>query len=1160
MIGWVEKGRTSLIAPEGVVTPMPLNGDKEDFGGSSSSPVGQNGSQHPKSSPRKNSKADSASFGQGWEGHKYGNPKGATKISIPGGARPMNNLNPPVKTTNYQQERHRRRHQGNGSLQFAGRPLPRKQDRTKIPASEPDTPINEQLERPNPKPKLSKTEESPTSSTKDARKHEGHPGLSPQWFSPSSQDIYELPPTSHDDLEGNGHSAMREKKGSKPVAAKKSAASVASEGETWKVTSTTDPTKTIFTSKQNSSSLNSTTQSREQRPRKSDTTIVLSTAQRGATCLSSFHLLLRRNDYETIAVFEKSEELPDFKIKLANVDWAAYTDDESHRNYIYIKLRNHENGLAPWVLYLFEGSTGIGPENPSKRDAMRFVHWMEKARIDHQKKPRSFFELRLAEIRNAELQEARRAAAIPQGGVFFPRSPVAQKPESQAPVQHPHVPMPSRLTGATGGPTEPKIPNTPPPRIQTTETTPRRNLRSQTKPVEPVPKPEPYPVQKWDESLKFPFQKRGPCDILDGANLRLLNPDEFLNDEIINFHLAIIRERLQRDNPAFAAKVHIFNTYLYDAYSGRSGDGKTSNYSKVKRWTKDVDIFEKDFVFIPVNEKYHWFLAIVCNLPAAMARAEAKAKAKANPPKTDNERDELVCVESSVNPKPTPKRGGRNPVPADSCAVVILDSMNGVHYNTLRGVKQYLKSEAEDKKNTVLELEDLQSIAPRKIPGQNNWSDCGIFMLHYIEKLLENPNQIKEALYEKEFGTEEASRKLWKISEVTDKRDRMWRLFVRLKQEHDKFLKGEPFDEFPEIEEKPPPTKQNLNGAANDPVVIDDEAKALPKTKDTTAPLDVQRVASPAKRKSDGHEEDSLPAKRTKSNSPGAASPTKRKLDDHDEESQLAKRPKSISPSGAVNVLKRTKSETSDDVVELPAALPAPPRFREKSVEIPYGGEVTSSSKDDPNKENNLQMDVSEFVNSDLPLVAASSPIASRSAGLTEDMRKELGPSVEEAANSRLAIEQVEEDPISQSQTNGINTPTLATTNSFSDLSIRRSETPVVLRQADSIVDDKDTPMPDAPALGPNVEEIDDDDDESLFPSQPLQYGGASRGKSSHELANDRIVDSPSSSQDRRPREKTPSPTKRGDAIHNPIILDSQSSPKRSGLRSSQAANNSVKV
>ena len=35
-------------------------------------------------------------------------------------------------------------------------------------------------------------------------------------------------------------------------------------------------------------------------------------------------------------------------------------------------------------------------------------------------------------------------------------------------------------------------------------------------------------------------------------------------------------------------------------------------HDRVKRWTRKVNIFEKDFVVVPINENYHWYLCIIC--------------------------------------------------------------------------------------------------------------------------------------------------------------------------------------------------------------------------------------------------------------------------------------------------------------------------------------------------------------------------------------------------------------------------------------------------------------------------------------------------------------------------------------------------------------------
>lgn len=45
-------------------------------------------------------------------------------------------------------------------------------------------------------------------------------------------------------------------------------------------------------------------------------------------------------------------------------------------------------------------------------------------------------------------------------------------------------------------------------------------------------------------------------------------------------------------------------------------DGKLSavqrRHARVEKWTKGVNLFEKDYIIIPINEQQHWFLAIIC--------------------------------------------------------------------------------------------------------------------------------------------------------------------------------------------------------------------------------------------------------------------------------------------------------------------------------------------------------------------------------------------------------------------------------------------------------------------------------------------------------------------------------------------------------------------
>ena len=33
---------------------------------------------------------------------------------------------------------------------------------------------------------------------------------------------------------------------------------------------------------------------------------------------------------------------------------------------------------------------------------------------------------------------------------------------------------------------------------------------------------------------------------------------------------------------------------------------------RVKNWTRNINIFEKDFIIVPINKNAHWYLAIIC--------------------------------------------------------------------------------------------------------------------------------------------------------------------------------------------------------------------------------------------------------------------------------------------------------------------------------------------------------------------------------------------------------------------------------------------------------------------------------------------------------------------------------------------------------------------
>lgn len=96
--------------------------------------------------------------------------------------------------------------------------------------------------------------------------------------------------------------------------------------------------------------------------------------------------------------------------------------------------------------------------------------------------------------------------------------------------------------------------------------------------------------------------------------------DQYLNDVIIDFYLKYLLSEHLGDEQR--ERTHVFSTFFYKrltTMTTRRAGGDTAKmtasqkrHARVKNWTKSVNLFEKDFVIIPINEQSHWFLAIVC--------------------------------------------------------------------------------------------------------------------------------------------------------------------------------------------------------------------------------------------------------------------------------------------------------------------------------------------------------------------------------------------------------------------------------------------------------------------------------------------------------------------------------------------------------------------
>ena len=104
-----------------------------------------------------------------------------------------------------------------------------------------------------------------------------------------------------------------------------------------------------------------------------------------------------------------------------------------------------------------------------------------------------------------------------------------------------------------------------------------------------------------------------------GRDIHRLQKGEWLNDEIINYYLSMVKERslhpakvTNKKNPSSNStkplpRIFAFNTFFYSLLSSRG-------YAGVRRWTKKakINVFDLDRIVIPINKGgFHWILVII---------------------------------------------------------------------------------------------------------------------------------------------------------------------------------------------------------------------------------------------------------------------------------------------------------------------------------------------------------------------------------------------------------------------------------------------------------------------------------------------------------------------------------------------------------------------
>jgi hypothetical protein len=98
---------------------------------------------------------------------------------------------------------------------------------------------------------------------------------------------------------------------------------------------------------------------------------------------------------------------------------------------------------------------------------------------------------------------------------------------------------------------------------------------------------------------------------MDRNKMMCLKPSQWLNDEVINFYMCMLKERddaLCAKDPKRVAS-YFFNSFFLDRLLVTDNGYK---YANIKRWSKKIDVFKLDKIFFPVNlNNTHWTMMVV---------------------------------------------------------------------------------------------------------------------------------------------------------------------------------------------------------------------------------------------------------------------------------------------------------------------------------------------------------------------------------------------------------------------------------------------------------------------------------------------------------------------------------------------------------------------
>ncbi|XP_056624143.1 sentrin-specific protease 6 isoform X2 [Triplophysa dalaica] len=261
-------------------------------------------------------------------------------------------------------------------------------------------------------------------------------------------------------------------------------------------------------------------------------------------------------------------------------------------------------------------------------------------------------------------------------------------------------------------------------------------------------------------------------------DLNCLDEGTFLNDVIVDFYLRfLVCEQLKRED---AVDCQVFSSFFFKHLTREDNKRPPGlsiqelRHNRVKTWTRHVNIFEKDFIFVPINQRAHWYLAVIC-FPGRVSPTSDSDVC------VNGHSAEYFCDQTPPNPMSLFYRQGSSDHNTKLCqtigdlsfgldsddddaatiqafehtcinskssdskrpCILIMDSLAcRSRSSVVQILQEYLQEEWRVKKGCSQSFGKgvMDGWSPL-VPQQDNYTDCGIYLLQYVEKFLKDPPQ-----------------------------------------------------------------------------------------------------------------------------------------------------------------------------------------------------------------------------------------------------------------------------------------------------------------------------------------------------------------------------------------------------------------------------------